>query len=267
VTTPEAQDPGVDPATGQLSPVVLDRLAVQLAPHITPHVTTTQQQTAAAERVQEEQEKAHNPRGCVDCGASLSWLAPGKGGWHSGRCHVCWLERGGDAGAGTDDGDARARACDLVLGTIAPPGWANAVPGVPTVAGRWDVQYKADAFRWFSEVPDARPAPGAQRFAYVTAEQLRDRLYQGRQPPPLVLRSRGKRHRCPACGCRGECWTVTQVAVAAGTTTTGEPSSARKAGFEVTWTCQGKGGSCRHVEVEWHPTQLPGIAVAGLRGG
>lgn len=245
--------PGVDqdPAgLGHLSTPVRRELRRQLA------------EDEAAERAEANRAKARDDRGCVDCGATLSWLRPGLGGWHPGpRCHLCWLDRGGDAGAGTDDRDARARACDAVLGDIGPPPWATAVPGPPTVAARWLPEYKAQAFRWFSEV-SARPAPGGERFAYTSAEELRSRLYHGREPPPPKLYSRGRRHRCPSCGGKGECWQVEQVGLSAAVTSTGELSRVSRAHFRVTWTCS----RCRYVEVEQRAEQVAGVPVSGLVG-
>jgi hypothetical protein len=250
VTAPNEvnQDPAA--AAAQLTPdEQLDLLEVEL--------DQRRARRVAREAAKAEQDKARDDRGCVDCGASLSW-----DGWHPGpRCHPCWLDRGGDAGAGTDDRPVRVKACDLVLGDIGPPEWATAVPGPPTVAARWHADYKADAFRWFSEVPGARPAPGAERFAYVTAEQLRDRLYEGREPRPPQLHSRGRRYRCESCGAKGEVWTVEQVGVSAPVDSRGEVRSNR-AYFRATWTCH----SCGHQDVEQRPEQLPGVPVGGLVG-
>jgi hypothetical protein len=238
----------VDPATGQLSPTVRRELRRQL------------REDELAEAAEARQAAAHGGP-CTDCGCTLSWLAPGVGGWHANRCHLCWQARGGDAGAGDDDGPARVKACELILGDIAPPEWANRVPGVPTVAGRWEPEYKARAFRWFSETPGATPAPDATRFAYTSAEQLRERLYAGRQPPPPQLHDRGRKVRCEGCGRKGKLWTCTQRGVPAPTDSRGQVKSNR-AYFEVTWTCH----HCRHTDVEQRPTQVRGVSVQMLTG-
>jgi hypothetical protein len=228
---------------------VLDALAGQL------------DQRARQRKADADRAKAHDPRGCVDCGTTLSWRKPGLGGWHptgdGPRCQSCYEARGGDAGG--DDRDARIQAARLVLGNHPAPAWAG--HGSEPAARYWLDDYLADAFRWFREVPDARPSE--QRFGYVTAAELVARLYEGREPRPPVLRSRGRRHRCPACGAKGEVWTVEQVAVTAPTTSDGEVSRSIRAHFKVTWTCW----RCRHVDVEQLAEQLPGVPVAGLAGG
>ena len=115
---------------------------------------------------------------------------------------------------------------------------------------------------WWHEVPPARPGRGGERFGYLTGPELVARLYAGREPRPLQLYSRGRRHRCPSCGARGEVWTCQQVGVSAPTTTDGALSSVQRAHFRVTWTCY----RCRHVDVEQQPEQVAGVPVAGLLG-
>jgi hypothetical protein len=248
VTAPNVdQDPG---QVGQLSPTVLDHLDGQLA-------------TRRAEREAERKRAAARGGPCSRCGATESWERPGVGGWaggdqHGAICHSCDGERGGPAG---DDREHRARAARLVLGQTSAPPWAG--HGSEPAVRYWLDGYLADAFVWFYEAgPGARPGRGAERFAYVTAEHLRDRLYQGREPRPPVLRSRGRRHRCEGCGCKGECWTVQQVGVAAQVHDDGRLSSVARSHFRVTWTCH----TCQHQDVEQRPDQLPGVPVAGLVG-
>jgi hypothetical protein len=77
------------------------------------------------------------------------------------------------------------------------------------------------------------------------------------------VHSRGRRHRCPGCGAKGEVWTVEQVGVSTSVSSDGKPSIAQRAHFRVTWTCH----TCRHVDVEQRPEQLPGVPAAGLAGG
>jgi hypothetical protein len=234
---------------GQLSPAVLDHLDGQLA-------------TRRAEREAERKRAAARGGPCSRCGAVESWERPGVGGWaggdaHGPVCHACDRDRSGPSG---DDREHRARAARLVLGPTPSPSWAG--HGAEPAVRYWLDGYLADAFRWWWEVPGARPGRGAERFGYLTGPELVARLYAGREPRPPVLRSRGRRHRCPGCGCRGECWTVEQVGVSAQVASDGRLSSVTKAHFRITWTCQ----RCQHQDVEQRPDQLPGVPVAGLVG-
>jgi hypothetical protein len=246
MTAPEAD---VDPGTGQLSAPVLDSLAGQLD-------ARARQRKAAQDRAK----AAGGP--CAYCGATESWERPGLGGWlHlDGQpvCHPCAADRRGLAGV---DREHRIRAARHVLGSTPAPPWAG--HGAEPAARYWHDDYLADAMVWWHEVPGAPPGRGAERFAYLTGAALVARLYPGREPRPPVLHTRGKRHRCPNCDARGEVWTATQVAVPRPFDNDGQPSAAQRAHFEVRWTCS----RCRHTDTEQHPTQLPGIPVAGLRGG
>jgi predicted nucleic-acid-binding Zn-ribbon protein len=96
----------------------------------------------------------------------------------------------------------------------------------------------------------------------VTGPELIARLYAGQEPRPPKLYSRGRRHRCPGCGCRGDCWRVEQVGVSAPTTSSGELSRVQRAHFRVTWTCH----TCGHEDVEQRPEQLAEVPVSGLVG-
>jgi predicted RNA-binding Zn-ribbon protein involved in translation (DUF1610 family) len=80
-------------------------------------------------------------------------------------------------------------------------------------------------------------------------------------PRPPVLRSRGRRHRCPSCGAKGEVWTVEQVGVSAPVASDGTVRPNR-AGFRLTWRCS----TCRHEDVEYQRDQLAGVPVSGLVG-
>jgi hypothetical protein len=258
VTAPDVnQDPG---RVGQLPPDVRRELAAQLAPDLAPALAQHQREVKAAD------DRAKSKGGpCQFCGTTVSWERPGVGGWlqlgGAPVCHICAADRGGLAG---DDREHRIRACDLILGDYPAPPDAGAGP--PTVRARWWPDYKADAMRWWFEVPGARPGQGAKRFAYTTAAELTDRLYretrEQRKRAAPVLRSRGRRHRCPGCGARGEVWRVEQVGVSTATTSTGELSTAQRAHFRVTWTCH----RCGHIDVERLAEQVPGVPVAGLVG-
>ena len=184
------------------------------------------------------------------------------GGWaggdaHGAICHACDRERGGPSG---DDRGHRARAARLVLGQTPAPPWAG--HGSDPAVRWWHDGYLADAMVWWYEVPGARPGRGSERFGYLTGPQLVTRLYQGREPRPPTLHSRGRRVRCEGCGCKGECWQVEQVGVSGAMTSTGELSRVARAHFRVTWTCS----RCRHVEVEQRAEQVAGVPVAGLVG-
>jgi hypothetical protein len=185
------------------------------------------------------------------------------GGWagsdaHGAVCHACDRDRGGTAG---DDRTHRIRAARHLLGSTPAPPWAG--HGDSPAARWWHDDYLADAMVWWHEVPGAPPGRGAERFAYLTGAALVARLYAGREPRPPVLHSRGKRHRCPSCGAKGEVWRVAQVGVSAPVGSDGQPVVAVRAHFRLTWTCS----RCRHVESEQRPSQLEGVPVAGLVGG
>jgi hypothetical protein len=199
---------------------------------------------------------------CSRCGAVESWQASGVGGWaggdaHGAVCHPCDRERGGPSG---DDREHRIRAARQVLGDTPAPAWAG--HGAEPAARYWHDAYLADAFRWWYETAGARPGQRAERFGYLTGRELVARLYEGREPRPPVLRSRGRRHRCPGCGAKGEVWRVEQVAVAATVASDGELSRVARSHFRVTWTCW----RCRHEDVEQQTAQLPGVPVSGLVG-
>jgi hypothetical protein len=180
------------------------------------------------------------------------------GGWlqNAGQpvCHAGGRDRGPAGG----DWEHRAKAARMVLGQAPAPVWAS--HGSEPAACYWRDEYLADAFRWWHETPGARPGCGPKRFGYLTGPELVAQLYQGREPRPPVLRSRGRRHRCPGCGCRGDCWQVEQVAVAATVGSDGELSRVARSHFRVTWTCW----RCRHEDVEQQTARLPGVPVSGL---
>jgi hypothetical protein len=104
---------------------------------------------------------------------------------------------------------------------------------------------------------------GTERFAYTSAAELLERLYRDSAPRPAKRYSRGRRHRCAGCGCKGDCWTVDQVAVPAAVTSTGELSRVARAHVRVTWTC----ATCRHQDVERLADQLPDVPVRLATGG
>jgi hypothetical protein len=214
-----------------------------------------------AEREAEAKRADSHGGPCRYCGTVVSWQAPGVGGWlqlqGSPVCHGCAADRGGLAG---DDRTDRIRAARLVLGDTPAPAWAG--HGDSPAARWWHDDYLATAMVWWYEVPGARPGRGAERFGYLTGLQLVARLYQGREPRPPTLYSRGRRMRCPGCGCKGECWQVEQVGVSGAITSTGELSRVARAHFRVTWTCS----RCRHVEVEQRAEQVADVPVAGLIG-
>jgi hypothetical protein len=227
------------------------------------------QRKAKRERreVAEAQQQAAQGGPCSRCGATESWERPGVGGWAGGDAlgAICWpckrdLERAGD------DSGHRLAVCDRLLGDLAPPTWASVVPGAPTVAARWEARYKVAAMRWWAETLGAPPARGAERFAYTSAEELRDRLYREalalRERARASLRSRGRRFRCPGCQAKGEPWQVTQVGVSAPLTIDGELSRVARAHFRVTWRCT----RCGHEDIEERTDQLNGVPVAGLVG-
>jgi hypothetical protein len=199
---------------------------------------------------------------CSRCGAAESWERPGVGGWAGGDAHgpvcvACDTERGGPAG---DDRDHRIRAARQVLGQTPAPEWAG--HGDTPAARWWHENYLADAMVWWHEVPGAPPGRGSERFAYLSGPALVARLYQGREPRPPKLYSRGRRHRCAGCGAKGEVWLVEQVGVSAAATTSGERSRTQRAHFRLTWTCS----HCRYTDVEQRAEQLPGVPIAGLVG-
>ena len=122
---------------------------------------------------EDDRAKAHDPRGCVDCGSTLSWLRVGVlGGWHQTpngpRCHPCDAARGGDVLGGADDREARAAAIRLILGPAPAPERAGhgPLPARDFWHDAWLVERAG--FRWFSETPSARPDPGAGRFSYTS---------------------------------------------------------------------------------------------------
>jgi hypothetical protein len=198
---------------------------------------------------------------CSRCGAVESWQAPGVGGWagsdqHGPVCHPCDQDRGGPAG---DDREARIRAARQVLGQTPAPPWAG--HGAEPAARYWHDDYLAAAMVWWFEVPAARPGRGPERFGYLTGAELVGRLYEGREPRPPQLHSRGKRHRCAGCQARGEVWTVEQVGVSAPVASDGTVRPNR-AYFRLTWRCS----RCRYEDVETRPNQLPGVPVSGLVG-
>jgi hypothetical protein len=147
-----------------------------------------------------------------------------------------------------------------VLGQTPAPPWAG--HGGEPAARYWHDAYLADAFRWWYETPGARPGRGAERFGYLTGPELVAQLYQGREPRPPTLYSRGRRVRCEGCGSKGECWQVEQVGVSAATTSTGELSRVARAHFRLTWTCS----RCRRVEVEQRAEQVAGVPVRTVVG-
>jgi hypothetical protein len=191
---PNELDQDQDQAPGQLSAPVLDALAGQL------------DQRARERRAEADRERAAGGP-CSRCGAVESWETATRGGWaggdaHGPICHPCDRDRGGPA---VDDREHRARAARLVLGQTPAPSWAG--HGAEPAVRYWLDSYLGDVFVWFYEAgPGARPGRGPERFGYLTGAELVARLYQGREPRPPVLRSRGRRHRCPGCGCKGECW-------------------------------------------------------------
>jgi hypothetical protein len=178
---------------------------------------------------------------CALCGATLSWKVPDVvGEWLqlNGQpvCWACARERGGLAG---DDRAHRIRACDEILGDIAPPSWAG--PGPPTVRERWHGEpYKAAVMRWWSETAGARPGREAERYGYTSAAELRDRLYAGREPQPPKLE---KGPKCPRCKARDR-WQVTERPVSGQAYTIGDKIS--RGYIEVRRVCWGRNGACRY---------------------
>jgi hypothetical protein len=233
---------------GQLSPVVLDQLDGQLS-------------TRRAEREAERKRAAAAGGPCSRCGAVESWQAPGVGGWpgcdqHGAICHPCDVERGEPSG---DDRTHRIRAARLVLGDTPAPAWAG--HGDSPAARWWHDDYLASAMVWWYEVMGSRPGQGPERFGYLSGPELVARLYQGREPQPPTRYSRGRRHRCPSCGAKGEVWAAEQVGVSAPLTSNGELSRVARAHFRVTWTC-----TCGHTDVEERAEQLAGVPVRGPVG-
>jgi hypothetical protein len=216
---------------GQLSPAVLDQLDGQLAAR------------RADRRVEVDRAKAYDPRGCVDCGSTLSWLRVGVlGGWHQTsagpRCHPCQEARGGNVIGGADDREARAQAIRVILGTTPAP--ARAGHGDRPARDFWHDAWLVEraGFRWFSETPGARPAPGAERFAYTSAAELLARLYPEPEPPKL---ERGP--KCPRCKARDR-WRVTERSVYGQPYTTGDKISPGY--IEISRVCWGREGACRY---------------------
>jgi hypothetical protein len=249
VTTPNLDQDQAAAAARELDPdAQLDLLAGELA-------RRERERRAEADRAK----AAGGP--CSRCGCTESWASAGVGGWaggdqHGAVCHACDRDRSGPAG---DDREARIRAARLVLGSTPAPPWAR--HGDTPAARWWHDDYLAAAFPWWYELAGARPGRGPERFGYLTGPELVARLYEGREPRPPVLHSRGRRHRCECCGVRGEVWTVEQVGVSAPVDSAGQVKSNR-AYFRVTWTCQ----RCGCVEVEQRRDQLPGVPVTGLVG-
>jgi hypothetical protein len=241
--TPEqrrGQAEAVDPQTGRIDPAVLDALGDQL------------DQRRAQRRAEAERAKA-TAYTCSRCGARESWVKPGGGGWqhdqYGATCHPCDLDRRAwqrPDGAVMGDSEHRARVIAELIGPEAAR-W------------QWPPLLEARAPKllpWWCEVPGARAGDGPERFGYVDREALAASLVAP-PPPPPVLHNRGRKVRCPGCGCRGECWTVEQVGVSAAIASDGELSTAQRAHFRLTWTCR----RCRHVDVEQRAEQVPGVPV------
>jgi hypothetical protein len=190
----------------------------------------------------ERKRKAASGGPCIDCGCGLSWLRPGVGGWHQtaagSRCHVCHEARGGDVVGGADDREARAKAIRLILGTAAAP--ARAGHGDRPAVDFWHDPWLVErsGFRWFSETPGARPAPGCERYAYTSAAAILANLYPEPAPPRL---ERGP--RCPRCRARDR-WRVTERPVSGQAYTTGDKIS--RGYIEVRRVCWGREGACRY---------------------
>jgi hypothetical protein len=228
---------------------------------LTDEITRRQARKVAREAGEAEHAKATGQGPCSRCGASESWPRPGVGGWAGGDQHgaICWpcdVERGGPSG---DDREARIRTCRRVMGSTPAPPWAG--HGDLPAVDFWHDDWLADVWRWWYETAGAPPGRGPERFAYTSGPELVARLYEGREPRPPELHSRGRRHRCPGCGARGQVWTCQQTAMSAPLTTTGELGSQRGY-FRIVWTCS----RCRHEDVERQPEQMPGVAVSGLVG-
>lgn len=238
---------------------------------LTGEITRRQEATAAAKAAEArraaEWARAHRPEGCVDCGRSIVWATGKTDPWHpagsGSRCHDCYAARLTFAGLPMSDPEARAWAIREVLGDTPAPAFAG--HGTRPAADFWGDEWLVEraAFRWFRETPGAMPG-GEQPWQYTSAAELLERLYSGTRPAPLKLLSRGRRHRCGDCGGKGEIWTAVQTIVPAPTTTDGQPSRTLKAGFKVVWTCWGRGGTCRHTEVEERVEQLQGVPVQQL---
>jgi len=242
--------------------------AAQLDPDAQLDLLARELERREGEREAAAKRKAAAGGPCRYCGTVESWKRPGVGRWHHDStgpvCMPCWRDLGlAGPGAGSNR-EARAAAARLVLGDTPAPPWAG--HGTSPAARWWHDGYLADAMAWWYEVPGARPGHGAERFGYLTGPELVARLYQGREPKPTTLHSRGRRHRCPSCGAKGEVWTVEQVGVSAAVASDGGLSRAAPPHFRITWTCHGRGGTCRHTDVEQRPQQLDGVPVAGLVG-
>jgi hypothetical protein len=237
------QDQAVDPATGQISNAVLDAVIDQ----------TDQRRADRAAEGERAKATAEGP--CSRCGAGESWLKPGRGGWHRDAkgpiCQPCHLDMrafGRPDGAIMSDSEHRAK---VIADLIGPDEARQQYP--PLLLAK-----AADILAWWCEVPGARRGQGPERFGYVDLPALLAHpLLHAPPPPPPVLRSRGRRSRCPSCGCKGECWTVEQVGVPAAVASDGTLSQVARAHFRLTWTCH----SCRHVEVEQRAEQLPDVPV------
>jgi hypothetical protein len=214
-----------------------------------------------AERDAQAKRAAAKGGPCRYCGTVESWERPEAGGWLQAEgqpvCWACAHERGGPAGG---DRQHRIRAARLVLGQTPAPPWAG--HGDQPAARYWHDDYLADAMVWWFEVPAAPPGRGVERFGYLSGPELVARLYQGREPTAPTRYSRGRRHRCEGCGCKGECWQVEQVGVSAAVTSKGELSRVARAHFRLTWTCS----RCRRVEVEQRAEQVAGVPVRTVVG-
>jgi hypothetical protein len=240
------QAEAVDPQTGQISPAVLDALGDQL------------EHRRAERRAEVERVKATAEGPCSRCGARESWLRPGVGGWHRDAkgaiCQPCNLDMrsfGRPDGAILPDDDHRAQVIAELIGPEeARWQWA------PFLVAR-----ARELLAWWCETPGARPGDGPERFGYVDRQALVASLHAP-PPPPATRLSRGRRHRCAGCGCRGDCWTGEQVGVTAPTTSDGQPSAALRAHFRVRWVCS----RCRHVDVEQRTDQHPDLPVLRLVG-
>jgi hypothetical protein len=142
---------------------------------------------------------------CDDCGVTWStrWERGQQvGAWHPGpkgqRCHPCHLasrEYRSEQLAPLLDQEYRERTCRELLR-----------PLDPGEVDQWGPAYLAEAagFRWFREVPDAKPG-GRARFAYLDLPGMLARLKAPPAARPLL-----KGEQCPICGC-DDAWQPTQV--------------------------------------------------------
>jgi hypothetical protein len=187
--------------------------------------------------------QARDDRGCVDCGATVSWGRVGVvGKWYQTpggpRCVPCHEARGGDVLGGADDREARAKAIRTILGSAPAP--ERAGHGDRPAADFWHDPWLVErsGFRWFSEVAGARPAPGGERFAYASAAAILASLYPEPEPPKL---ERGP--RCPKCRAKDR-WRVTERPVSGEAYLTGDKIT--RPYIEVRRVCWGREGACRY---------------------